>query len=364
MKKKLRVGIIFGGKSAEHEVSLQSARNVYEALDKKKYEPVLIGIDKSGRWHLQDRAAFLLRAEDPKLVKLNKPTQDLAVAPGSSPKSLIALNKQGANSSIDVAFPVLHGTNGEDGTMQGLLKLMDVPFVGVSVLGSAVAMDKDVTKRLLKEAGILVTKFLTFKATEKISYAKVKKELGLPVFVKPANAGSSVGISKAKTEKEFKQAVVEAFKYDSKILVESFMAGREIEVSVLGNENPKASLPGEVIPKREFYSYEAKYIDEEGARLDVPAKLAKAVILELQATAIKVFTTLCLEGMARVDFFLRKDGKIFVNEVNTIPGFTKISMYPKLWQVSGLPYPKLIDRLIDLAIERHNKEKKLKTTFD
>ena len=358
---KIRVGIIFGGKSAEHEVSLQSAKNVVEALDNNKYEPVLIGIDKNGGWHLQNSANFLLNASNPKLIALNKSNQDLAVTPGKDNKLMVMASK--ANQSVDVVFPILHGTYGEDGTMQGLLKLLDMPFVGPSVLGSAMAMDKDVAKRLMRDAGIPVAKFLVFRKNEEVDFQVIQKTLGLPVFIKPANLGSSVGINKAKTQEEFTQAVSEAFKFDNKILVEEAVTGREIECAVLGNENPKASVPGEVIPRHEFYSYEAKYIDENGAVLEIPAKLNEQEIKLIQELAVKAFKVLELEGMSRVDFFLKPNGEALVNEVNTIPGFTKISMYPKLWEASGLAYSELIDRLIELAIQRHSKETKLKTTY-
>lgn len=358
--KKIKVGIIFGGKSAEHEVSLQSAKNVIDALDKNKYEPILIGIDKNGGWH-KNSSDFLLNAENPKLIKLNK-ANNTAVLPADSTKKLVTL-ENGGTSSIDVVFPILHGPLGEDGTMQGLLKLAGIPFVGSSVLGSAVGMDKDVMKRLLSQAGILNAKSLTFNFNEKVSFKKVKAELGLPLFIKPANLGSSIGVSKAKSESEFKKAVKEAFEFDTKIIIEEFIKGREIEVAVLGNENPIASVAGEIIPTGEFYSYEAKYIDENGAGLELPANLPKTKLKELQGIAIKAFKTLSLEGMSRVDFFLTNKGKIYLNEVNTIPGFTKISMYPKLWEASGIPYTKLIDKLIGLAIERHKRESKLKTGY-
>lgn len=366
MKKKIRVGIIFGGKSAEHEVSLQSARNVIAALDKNKYEPVLVGIDKQGRWQLQDRAKFLLNESDPKLIALNKLAgKEISLLPGEQSKQLMPVEDVGAGCGVDVVFPVLHGTFGEDGTMQGLLKMMDVPFVGPSVLGSALGMDKETAKRLLRDAGIPVAKFVAFKAHEKnkINFNKIKKELGLPMFIKPSNMGSSVGISKVKSEKDFKSAIDDAFKYDSKILIEEFIKGREIEVAVLGNERPRASVPGEVLPTHEFYSYEAKYIDENGALLQIPAKLPKPIVKKIQELAVKTFAVLECEGMARADFFVKDNGQVYVNEINTIPGFTKISMYPKLWEASGIKYPELIDRLIQLAIERYNREKKLKTSY-
>lgn len=360
MDKKIKVGIIFGGKSAEHEASLQSAKNIIDALDKNKYEPVLIGIDKKGGWH-KSGADFLLNADNPKLIKLNK-ANNTAVIPANNTGQLITLENRGS-SSIDVIFPILHGPFGEDGTMQGLLKLAGIPFVGSSVLGSAVGMDKDVMKRLFNEAGIPNAKSLTFSFADKINFKKVKATLGLPLFIKPANLGSSVGVSKAKNEAEFNKAIKKAFKFDTKIIVEQFIKGREIEVAMLGNENPQASIAGEVIPTGEFYSYEAKYIDENGADLKIPAKLPKAKLKEIQNIAIKAFKVLNLEGMSRVDFFLTAKGKIYLNEVNTIPGFTKISMYPKLWEASGISYTKLLDKLMQLAIQRFNRENKLQTGY-
>jgi D-alanine-D-alanine ligase len=367
MTKKTRVGILFGGKSAEHEVSLQSAKNVVEAIDKNKYEVVLIGIDKSGRWYLNDASRFLLNADNPKLIALNQSSESVALLPGGSDKQeLVSLSRDESHGPVDVVFPILHGTYGEDGTVQGLLKLANVPFVGAGVLGSAVGMDKDVMKRLLRDAGLPIPKFLTFHkhAAAAIDFEKVKVHLGLPMFVKPANSGSSVGIHKIKDEKQFAGFVADAFQYDNKILFEEAIAGREIECSVLGNENPIASVPGEIIPQHEFYSYEAKYIDEQGALLEIPAKLPEETVARVQTLAVQAFQSLCCEGMARVDFFLKENGELLLNEINTIPGFTKISMYPKLWEVSGISYPDLIDRLIQLAIERFEKEKQLKTSVD
>jgi len=365
-KTKIRVGVIFGGKSAEHEVSLQSAKNIIDAIDKEKYEVVTIGIDKSGRWLLNDSSKFLLNAGNPKLIKLNKEVaKKLTLVPGEENRRLLTLSDNTPTKQIDVAFPVLHGPFGEDGTVQGLLKMLDVPFVGAGVLGSALGMDKDAQKRLLKAAGVPVANFLTFEEDSKISFKSVAKQLGLPLFIKPANLGSSVGISKVGNEKQFKNAVAEAFKYDRKILAEEYVNGRELECSVLGNDKPIASLPGEIIVNNhDFYSYEAKYIDENGALLAIPAKLPKNIVKKVQNAAVKAFKTLCLEGMARVDFFLRNGNEVIVNELNTIPGFTKISMYPKLWEASGVSYTELIDKLITLAIERFAKEKKLKTSFD
>lgn len=363
MRKKIRIGILFGGKSAEHEVSLQSAKNVVDAIDKDKYEPVLIGIDKSGKWLLPDKSHFLLNESNPKLIKLNKTNDIVALIPQSKGE-ITNLNSKEPGSAIDVVFPILHGTFGEDGTIQGLLKLANVPFVGASVLGSAVGMDKDIMKRLLREANIPVAKFLSFKDGDTIDFQKINKEMELPFFVKPANLGSSVGVNKVKNEKEFTKAIIEAFGYDRKILIEEFIDGREIECSVLGNDKPIASVPGEIITNHDFYSYEAKYIDENGAALEVPAKLSLETTKVVQKLAIKTFKTLSCEGLGRVDFFLGKNSKLTVNEINTIPGFTKISMYPRLWEASGISYPDLIDKLIQLAIERFEKEQRLKTSFD
>ncbi|MFQ5706639.1 MAG: D-alanine--D-alanine ligase [bacterium] len=367
MTQKLRVGILFGGKSAEHEVSLQSAKNVVEAIDRNKYDVVLIGIDKQGRWYLNEASRFLLNADNPKLIALNQANENVAlVTAPSGQQQLVSLSDNKSFGQLDVIFPVLHGPFGEDGTIQGLLKLANVPFVGASVLGSAVGMDKDVMKRLLRDAGIPTARFLVYPQSlqREIDFEEVTRQLGSPVFVKPANLGSSVGIHKVSDREAFGLAVRDALQYDSKIIIEEFMQGREIECSVLGNEDPVASLPGEILPQDEFYSYRAKYIDEHGAVLEIPAKLPQAIVERVQELAIATFKTLCCEGMARVDFFLRKEREVYVNELNSIPGFTRISMYPKLWEVSGIPYSELIDRLIQLAIARFEKEKKLKTSVE
>jgi D-alanine-D-alanine ligase len=320
MSKKLKIGVIFGGKSAEHEVSIMSTKNIVSALDKNKYLVTKLKIAKNGQFNLD------------------------------------ALKK------FDVIFPVLHGPFGEDGSMQGLFKIMGKPFVGAGVLGSAVGMDKDVMKRLLRDADIPIGKFITLKNTEKINFEKAKKELGLPIFVKPANMGSSVGVSKVHSKKEFTEAIAEAFKYDSKIILEKFIPGREIECAVLGNDQVIASVPGEVVATQEFYSYDAKYSDVSSVT-EIPAKVSKKQAEQIRNLAAKTFRVLNCEGMGRVDFFLTKGGAIYVNEINTIPGFTNISMYPKLWEASGIPQSKLLDKLIGLAIERFKKEKSLKTSI-
>lgn len=358
MKKRLRVAILFGGKSAEHEISLISARNIVAAMDPNKYDVVAIGIDKQGRWHL-DEGARLLRGKDHSSVEIGDSDSAAAVRPGDTPTPLVGGGGFGA---VDVVFPILHGPFGEDGTVQGLLKLANLPFVGAGVLGSAVGMDKDVMKRLLRDAKIPTPKFLAFGRADKFSFTRIKKVLGMPLFIKPANLGSSVGISKVTQPAQFGVAVKEAFRYDNKIIIEQCIRGREIECSVLGNERPIASLPGEIIVGHEFYSYDAKYIDDKGARFEIPAKLPKAVVKKVRAMALKAYQTLCCEGMARVDFFVQANGRVLVNEINTIPGFTAISMYPKMWAASGISYPKLIDRLIQLALQRHRSEMRLKTS--
>lgn len=361
--KKIRVGILFGGKSAEHEVSLQSAKNVVDAIDKDKYEVSLIGIDKTGKWLLPNKSQFLLNDSDPKLIKLNKENgESVALIPRSGGE-LTNLTDGNAHTAIDVVFPILHGPFGEDGTMQGLLKLSGVPFVGAGVLGSAVGMDKDVMKRLLRDAGIPIGKFLVFREEDEINFNEIVDELGLPFFVKPANLGSSVGVNKVKDRETFDAAIQEAFKYDTKLLAEEFIDGRELECAVLGNQRPIVSGVGEVIPHQEFYSYNAKYIDENGAALEIPAKIPEEISKKVQKLAIQTFKTLACEGLGRVDCFLKKDGSVLVNEINTIPGFTKISMYPQLWAAAGVSYPELINRLIELAIERFEREQKLKSSY-
>jgi D-alanine-D-alanine ligase len=374
---KLTVGILFGGKSAEHEVSLQSAQNVFEAMDRNKYTPILIGIDKTGKWHSPrggihagtGRGDFILNTDDPKRIALNTESAGVALIPESRGGLFYADTATHERDVppapvIDVVFPILHGPFGEDGTIQGLLKLAGVPFVGVSVLGSAAGMDKDVMKRLLRDAGLPIGSFISLRSHENIpDYKSVVDRLGEPVFVKPANMGSSVGIHKAHTEEEYHTAVREAFDYDTKVIIEEFIKGREIECSVLGNETVIASVAGEIISNHEFYSYDAKYLDENGARLEIPAKLPPETAALVQDLAIKTFKTLSGEGLSRIDFFLRPDNTIIINEINTMPGFTKISMYPKLWEASGVSYSELIDRLIELAIRRFEKEKRLKTSY-
>jgi D-alanine-D-alanine ligase len=368
MLNKKKVAIIYGGKSAEHEVSIQSAKNIIEAIDKEKYEPVLIAIDKKGIWHLMKSQELLQNASYPTLSANNLHNGQLSITPGTEEKQISSSVQSIPTAHIDVAFPVLHGPYGEDGSVQGLLKLANIPFVGASVMGSAVGMDKDVMKRILRDARIPIADFISFNKSQisKIYFDRIKEKLGIPLFVKPANLGSSVGVSKVTNENEFKEAIKKAFQFDRKIIVEECIPGREIECAVLGNDSPVASIPGEIKSIKQchsFYSYEAKYTDESGAVLEIPALLDDETIEKIKLTAIKAFKVLCCEGMARVDFFLNTSNELVVNEINTIPGFTKNSMYPKLWEASGITYTDLISELIELAIQRHEEEKKLKNSY-
>jgi D-alanine-D-alanine ligase len=360
--KKLKIGILFGGKSAEHEVSLQSAKSIYKAIDRDKYEPVLIAINKKGEWKMREDNDFFVNPDDPEKIRLNDDSDSVAIVPQSSGRIINSRDSE-PRDKVDVLFPILHGTYGEDGTVQGMIKLIDVPFVGAGVLGSSVGMDKDVMKRLLNETGVLNAKCLIAKEDDFPIFDEAEKVLGLPMFIKPANLGSSVGISKVRNAKEYVKAIKKAFLYDTKILIEEFIDGREIECAVLGNDEVESSIPGEVVVKSDFYSYEAKYVDSTAFELKIPAEIPENLQGTIKDLACRTFKTLCCEGMGRVDIFLCKNDILYVNEINTIPGFTKNSMYPKLWEASGLSYKNLITKLIDLAIERHKKEKSLKTTF-
>jgi D-alanine-D-alanine ligase len=366
---KLKVAILFGGRSGEHEVSIVSALSIFSALDKNKYEITLVGIDKNGRWLLPDQSQLLLQQMRPDLVKLNNEFQTVNLLPFRTEKNLVAVSSTDEMSpkAFDVIMPILHGTNGEDGTIQGLLELTQIPYVGSGVLGSALVMDKDLAKRMLQAMGIQVVPFMTVHKhlfSENI-LTEAENLFGYPYFVKPANMGSSVGVNKIKNRGEALTKFKDALQYDNKILVEKFIKCRELECAVLGNHDPKASIIGEIIPKHDFYSYEAKYIDENGADLCIPAlNLKPEFIHRLQELAILAFKALDCAGLARVDFFYDEtNSQIYVNELNTIPGFTKISMYPKLWEASGLSYSDLLDRLIELAVERNRARRDLKTTF-
>jgi D-alanine-D-alanine ligase len=331
-------------------------------MDRSRYDIVVIGIDRRGNWRLYEKEGFLVHARDPGRIRLRQGGRRVALAPGSG--RLFGLADGKALPRVDAVFPVLHGTHGEDGTVQGLLELAGLPFVGAGVLGSAAGMDKEVMKRLLRDAGVSVADFevLHGRRADRADLRAMVSRLGLPLFVKPANLGSSVGVSKVKRRSELGGALRRAFAYDSKVLLESFVPGRELECSVLGNEEPIASLPGEVVPQAEFYSYRAKYLDENGALLKAPVDLPAGVVKEVQRLSVRAFQACCCEGMARVDLFLTPEGRVVVNELNTIPGFTSISMYPMLWQASGIPYSKLIDRLIRLALDRRRRKARLKTS--
>lgn len=393
-KSKIRVGILFGGRSGEHEVSLLSAASVLNAIDKTKYEVVPIGITKDGRWLTAEhaerllqgknkdevRATAALRAGDPEatpgaavlatgasvVVPPEPARREAGLAPFQTDANLRRASDRAIN--VDVIFPVLHGTFGEDGTIQGLLELADIAYVGAGVLGSSAGMDKDIMKSLFRAAGLPIVKHVTllrsqFEREPKKVQKLVESKLKYPVFVKPANLGSSVGISKAHDRKELGPAIAEAAKFDRKIVIEEGVGGkknkaREIECAVLGNDDPKASVAGEIVPCKEFYDYDAKYL-AEGSELVIPAKLSRTETKTAQKLAIAAFQAVDCTGLARVDFLMDpKSRKLFVNEINTMPGFTAISMYPKLWAASGVPYPELIDRLIQLGIERHEDKKR------
>lgn len=364
--RKLRVGLVFGGRSGEHEISLRSARSVVHAIDRSKYDITLIGIDHDGGWQLLDESEFaaLTAVDNSAVVDSGRPVAMLPV-PAQSKSIPIA----GANApTLDVVFPILHGPYGEDGSIQGFLDLADLPYVGAGVLGSAVGMDKDVQKRLLRDAGLPVLPFDTVSRARHDrnagAVAAAAAALGYPVFVKPANLGSSVGVSKVDAAEDLDAAVALAFAYDNKIVIERGIAAREIECAVLGNDEPEASVPGEIEANASFYSYAAKYIDPQGAVLRIPAAIPPELAVRVRQLAVQVFQVLDCAGMARVDFLLDKQsGELYVNELNSIPGFTTISMYPKLWEHSGLPYPALIDRLLTLAIERHAARSRLRKTF-
>jgi D-alanine-D-alanine ligase len=362
-KKRLRVGVLFGGRSGEHEVSLISAASVIQALDPQKYEAVPIGITKQGQW-LAGTAAHKM------LPDILRSGERVMLSADPNVAALVSVgNSRNEALRVDVVFPVLHGTYGEDGTVQGLLDLAGLPFVGSGVLGSAVGMDKDLQKRLFLQAKLPVGDFVAIqRAAWETSRSRVlsalRKKFRFPVFVKPATLGSSVGMTKAHDAKELASAMDLAAQFAQKILVEKAIRGREIEVSVLGNEDPEASVPGEIVPHREFYDYAAKYL-EEGTRLLIPAKLNRAQVKRFQESAVRAFRSLECLGMARVDFFLEhRTGRILLNEINTIPGFTSISMYPKLWEASGLSYRNLLDRLIELALAQHREKQRTKYTIE
>jgi D-alanine-D-alanine ligase len=363
-KKRLRVGILFGGRSGEHEVSLASATSVIRALDPEKYEAVPIGIDKDGRWLVSSKAHKMLG-------DVLKTGNRVLLPADPSAATLVPLGAGAGQPSVpvDVVFPVLHGTFGEDGTVQGLLEMANMPDVGAGVLASAVGMDKDVQKRLFEQAGLPVVSFIVFRRSEWEANREdiatdILTQLRLPIFVKPATAGSSVGMTKVTTREQLPEAIDHAAQFGLKVIVERGVDAREIEVSVLGNDEIRASIPGEIVPHRDYYDYKAKYI-ERGTQLVIPAELTEKQVRTFQEYAVKAFRCIDGTGMARCDFFLEKrTNKIYVNELNTIPGFTSISMYPKLWEASGLSYSQLLDELINLALSLHKQKAKTKYTID
>jgi len=362
-KKRLRIGVLFGGRSGEHEVSLASAASVIRGLDPEKYEAVPIGISKDGRWLVGLGAQKML----PEVLRSG---QRVVLPADPNAAALVPLGETSAGAlRVDVVFPVLHGTFGEDGTVQGLLDLAGLPYVGAGVLASAVGMDKDVQKRLYQQAGLPVAECLCIlRADWEKSRAKVQRAVEqrfrYPLFVKPATLGSSVGMSKVHDREGLPAALDLAAEFAQKILVERAIQGREIEVSVLGNEDPKASVPGEIVPHREFYDYTAKYL-EEGTRLIIPARLTRTQVRRFQDYAVRAFRAIECTGMARVDFFLeRRTGRTYLNEINTIPGFTSISMYPKLWEATGLSFRELVDRLIELALAQHREKARTKYSIE
>ena len=348
MEEKITIGLICGGTSGEHEVSLISAYNIQAALNREKYNVLLIGIDKNGGWYLGSDKSFWKNVKD--VRKISFVTEFPVRLPQ---RNLTEAGESGAVlSEVDVFFPITHGKLGEDGALQGLLELFGKPYVGSDVYGSAICMDKDVTKRLLRENGIPIAKYRMLRVPEELSFEDAVQDLGDTLFVKPCREGSSLGVSKVRTADEYSYALREAFDADSKVLVEEAISGREIECSVLGNNFPQAaSVLGEIAPAHEFYSYEAKYVDEDGADLIVPAEIDLDVSLNIRQTAVEAFQITECRGMARIDFFLNRDNSFILNEINTLPGFTNISMYPKLWEASGLSYPELLERLIELALE-------------
>ncbi|HXM90587.1 MAG TPA: D-alanine--D-alanine ligase family protein [Candidatus Dormibacteraeota bacterium] len=356
--RKLRVGVLFGGRSGEHEVSLVSAASIIRGLDPQKYEAVPIGITKEGHWLIGEGAQKML----PEVLRTG---QRVIMSADPTESALMPIDGSARGQKLDVIFPVIHGTFGEDGTMQGLLELAGLPFVGAGVLGSAIGMDKDVAKKLMQVAGIPVVPWIAVQRADWERQPKeirraIEKKFKYPVFVKPATLGSSVGMTKVHSRTELGPALDLAAEFAMKIMVERAVSAREIEVSVLGNHDPRASIPGEIVPHREFYDYAAKYL-EEGTQLLIPAKLKKSEVKKVQAMAVTAFRALELSGMARVDFFIEKrGGKIFLNEVNTIPGFTSISMYPKLWEANGIPFRELVSKLIDLALEQHREKARTK----
>ena len=356
MSKKKKIVILYGGRSVEHGVSVNSARNIFEHISKDHFEPLPIGISKSGQWFLT--SGVTKDIEQGKALGLILDAQ----RPG------FIILSSGDRIKTDIIFPVLHGTDGEDGSIQGLIKAMDIPMVGTGVLGSSMSMNKIVAKRLLKEAGIPVTNFLTFHHSQKddLDFEEIARQIGKPFMVKAASLGSSVGVAKAKDEATFRNAVEEAFRYDDYLITEEFVTGREIECAVMGNQPPEASYPGEIVisSKYEFYTFDAKYVDPDAVRIDVPARLSSQEAEQIRELSVKAYRALYCEDFSRVDLFLTTDGRIFINEINSIPGFTNSSMFPMMWQERGIDFTGLITKLLDLAYERYERSKRIERDFN
>jgi D-alanine-D-alanine ligase len=351
---KLKVGILYGGRSVEHAVSVNSARNIYEYIDKSKFEPIPVGITENGKWFKTETVNKQITQGSPVSLSLDP----------DNPKLLF--NNESVK--VDVMFPLLHGTDGEDGSVQGLLQSMTIPCVGSGVLGSALSMNKIIAKQLLMQAALPIGRFLwhTKHSQNSIDFHTIVQHLGLPLMVKSASLGSSVGVSKVNSEEDFQKAVADSFQYDNEILFEEYIEGREIECAVLGNNPPVASNPGEIVisKKYEFYTFDAKYVDPEAVRIDVPAQLEPSVIANIQSVSVKAFEILRCLDYARVDLFLSNKGKVFLNEINTIPGFTNSSMFPMMWKERGISFTDLISKLINIAIDRHNLTSNVSRGFE
>jgi D-alanine-D-alanine ligase len=351
---KLKIALLYGGRSVEHGVSINSARNIFEYIDKGRFEPILIGISPSGVWY-----------HTPSVSKEIETGSELSLRLNPSKPEFITASRE--RLTADVVFPILHGTDGEDGSIQGLIKALDLPMVGTGVLGSAMSMSKLVTKRLLKEAGIPVADFMYafYADKDKLSFGEIEKKIGLPFMVKSASLGSSVGVSKVKSKNDFAKAIEEGFRYDDCILIEKFIKGREVECAVMGNSPAQASEPGEIIISKEyeFYTFDAKYVDGNAVTIQVPADLDKPTAEKIRDLSLRTYKSLACEDFARVDLFLTESGEVFVNEINTIPGFTNSSMFPMMWRERGVSFTELITKLIDLAMERHQKSKRAERNF-
>jgi len=366
MKKLKNIAILMGGKSSEHEISMISGRNIFENIDRTLYNTILIGIDINGRWVLIDQKDFIQSPNRYKTLKSDNTKKGISINLGSD-QPFFDQDSNMSLGKIDVIFPVLHGSYGEDGSVQGLFRLVNIPYVGCDIVGSAINIDKEIMKKILKEAKIKSAKYIAFHINDrhKITFEYVSKKLGLPLILKPSSCGSSVGVHKVNSKDEFEKALSDTFLYDNKILFEEFVIGQEVECAVMGNNKIKATTPGEVITNKKynFYDYEAKYMDPNGAEILIPAKLDVKITNKVRKHSIKAYKALYAQGLSRVDSFVKKDGTVLLNEINTLPGFTSISMFPKLWGYEGISYSVLIKKLIDLAIDRQKYYDRLKTTF-